>query len=61
MIDSIGDFFLGNGKTFFIAEACSNIVPYMNDYADIEAFIEAVALTGADAVKAQLFSNEHFP
>src|SRR3990167_3483340 len=62
MIDSIGNRPIGNGRTFFIAEACSNIVPYAKrDYYDMEKFVEAVALTGADAIKVQLFSSEHFP
>lgn len=61
MIDSIGNRPIGNGRTFFIAEACSNIVPYMKNDADMESFIESVSYTRTEAIKIQLFYSKNFP
>jgi len=49
---------LGKGHTFIIAETCSNIISYLNN---LEGVVEAVANTGADALKIQLFKTEYFP
>ena len=49
---------LGKGHTFIIAETCSNIISYLNN---LEGVVEAVANTGADALKIQLFKAERFP
>ena len=56
---NIGIHELGHGHpTFIIAEACSNIMLHLDR---LDVFVEAVANTGADALKVQLFKAEHFP
>lgn len=54
----IRDFEIGKGKTFVIAETCSNIIQHLDD---LEKCVHEVALMGANAFKVQLFRAEHFP
>lgn len=49
---------IGSGRTFVIAELCSNVISHLDN---LERCVEVVAGTGADAVKVQLFLAEHFP
>ena len=49
---------IGSGRTFVIAELCSNIIPHLDN---LEGCVDVVAGTGATAVKIQLFHNSHFP
>ena len=55
---NIGNFEIGAGKTFIIAETCSNIIPHLYNLGGVVA---AVASTGADALKVQLYLADHFP
>ena len=55
---NIGSFEIGQGRTFVIAETCSNIIPHLNH---LESMVMAVRLSGADALKVQLYKAEHFP
>ncbi len=54
---NIGNFEIGSGKTFIIAECCSNIIPHLYNLGGI---VSAVASTGANALKVQLYLAEHF-
>ncbi len=55
---NIGNFEIGAGKTFIIAETCSNIIPHLHNLGGV---VSAVASTGATALKIQLFKHTHFP
>ena len=54
---NIGNFEIGAGKTFIIAECCSNIIPHLYNLGGV---VSAVASTGANALKVQLYLAEHF-
>lgn len=49
---------LGPGRTYVIAEACSNILSHLSSLPDL---VHQVRLAGADALKVQLFQASHFP
>ena len=53
----IGNFSIGRGRTFIIAETCSNIISHLGH---LESVVMAVRLSGADALKIQLYRAEHF-
>lgn len=55
---NIGNFEIGAGKTFIIAECCSNIIPHLYNLGGVVA---AVASTGATALKIQMYRADHFP
>lgn len=55
---NIGNFEIGTGRTFIIAECCSNIIPHLHN---LESIVKQVASTGADALKIQLYKADHFP
>ena len=55
---NIGNFEIGAGKTFIIAECCSNIIPHLYNLGGI---VSAVASIGANALKVQLYKADHFP
>lgn len=54
----IRNFEIGQGRTFIIAETCSNIIQHIDS---LKSLVSAVAETGADALKVQLYLAEHFP
>ncbi len=54
----IGNFEIGQGHTFVIAETCSNIISHLGH---LESVVMAVRLSGADALKVQLSRADHFP
>ncbi len=53
----IRDFEIGAGRTFIIAETCSNIIGHLDR---LETIVRDVAWTGATALKIQLFRGDHF-
>lgn len=55
----IGNFILGQGPTFVIAEACSNIIRHASR--DLPAIVKQAELSGANALKVQVFCADHFP
>ncbi len=53
----IRDFEIGAGRTFIIAETCSNIIGHLDR---LETIVRDVAWTGAQGLKIQLFRGDHF-
>lgn len=55
---NIGNFEIGIGRTFIIAECCSNIIPHLYNLPNI---VKQITSIGADALKVQLYKADHFP
>lgn len=49
---------VGKGRTLVIAELCSNVIRHLDNLPNI---IKRVSVTGADAIKVQLFKADNFP
>jgi len=54
----INNFEIGTGRTFIIAELCSNVIYHLDG---LPLIIKWCKESGADAAKVQLFRADHFP